>query len=180
MVYGLIFLGYTKLTAQDQRIGISRFAKTHHIQINEFVSFNNDPDILIFNPGDKIIFYSWDCLCKDMSFLRAFIQYMVKNGICIYSVTSKYHIDSSMDIKTLQYAFLLYKDIRFNFLSRKAVTGAGKRMFSGRYTGSKNKTYILDGKEKVVCDMYNSGFSMYAISKKLKVSAPTIKRFLTI
>lgn len=179
MVYGLIFLGHTKLTARDQRDGILRFAKKRHIQINEFVSFNNNPSIFMFNPGDTIICYAWNCLCQEMPFMRMFIQHMVKNGIYIYSATSQYHIAPPMDIDTLHYAFSLYEDIRVNFWSRKAIEGASKRIISGRHVGSKNKTHILDGKENVVWDMYNKGFSMYAISKKLKVSAPTIKRFLT-
>jgi len=179
MVYGLIFSGHTKLTDQDQRDGISRFAEKCHIQIDEFISFNNNPNMLMFNTGDTLVCYAWNCLCKDISFMRMFIQHLVKNKIYIYSATSKYHIAPNMDTDALQYAFSLYEDIRVNFWSRKAVEGASKRIIPGRHTGSKNKTHVLDGKEKVVWDMYNNGFSMYAISKKLKVTAPTIKRFLT-
>lgn len=179
MVYGLIFLGHTKLTAQDQRDGILRFAKKHRMQIDEFISFNSNPNMLMFNPGDTVICYAWNCLCKEMPFMRMFVQYLVKNGIYVYSATSKYRITSSMDIDALYYAFSMYEDIRVNFWSRKAVEGASKRIISGRHTGSKNKTHILDGKGKVVWDMYNNGFSMYAIAKKMNVSAPTIKRFLT-
>lgn len=49
---------------------------------------------------------------------------------------------------------------------------------AGRRVGAKNLTHVLDGKEQIVLDMHNSGVSMYAIAKKLRVSAPTIRRFL--
>ena len=38
---------------------------------------------------------------------------------------------------------------------------------------------ILGGKEKQVLKMFDNGSSMYAIAKKMNVSAMTIKRFLT-
>lgn len=179
MIYGLIFLGPTNFSAQEQRNGIVRFAKNHKLTIDEFIPFNNNPNILLFQPGDTIICYAWSCLCKETQFLRIFIQHLVKNEVCVYSTTSKYHIDRNMDMQILQYAFSMYEDIRTNFWSNKTIESAKKRAVSGRQTGSKNSKHILDGKEKVVWDMYNNGFSMYAISKKMKVSAPTIKRFLT-
>lgn len=179
MVYGFIFLEHLKTDAESQRRGILHFAKKHNLNIDEFVSFKTNPNMLMFSRGDTIICYAWNCLCKDMSFLRMFILQMLKNGVHMYSTTSKYHLDSSLDINVMQYAFSMYEDIRFNFLSAKAAAGASKRLIPGRHTGSKNKTHLLDGKEKQVWDMFNNGFSMYAISKKLKVSAPTIKKFLT-
>ena len=179
MIYGLIFLGPTKFSAQEQRSGITKFAKEHNLTINEFVSFSNNPDILMFQPGDTIICYAWSCLCKETQFLRTFIKHLAKNNVYIYSTTSKYYIDKNIDIKTLLYAFSMYEDIRTTFWSNKTIESAKKRTISGRTVGLRNSKHILDGKEKVVWDMYNNGFSMYAISKKLKVSAPTIKRFLT-
>ena len=85
-----------------------------------------------------------------------------------------------MDINTLQYVFSMYEDIRMNFWSRKSIEGVSKRIVSGRRKGTKNKTHILDGKEKIVLNMYNKGSSVYAISKKLKVSSSTIRTFLTL
>lgn len=179
MVYGLIFCGYSTLSEQDQRDAILHFASSRGMTIDEFISFNSNPNIFVFKPSDVIVCYAWHCLCKDRSFLRLFIQHIIKNSIDLYSVTSKYHIDQSMDMDAIRYAFAIYEDIRFNFWSRKTAESASKRVIPGRRVGSRNKTHILDGKEKVIWDMYNNGFSMYAISKKLKVSAPTIKRFLT-
>lgn len=178
MIYGLVFLGHTRVSPADQRGGILQFSRKHEMPIDEFVSFDINPGLLNFKPGDTIICYAWNCLCRDMAFLRMFVQHAAKNGISIYSTTSKYHIDASMDMNAIAYALAMYEDMRFNFWSNKSVEGATKRIVSGRRAGSKNKSHILDGREKVVCDMYAAGFSMYAIAKKLKVTAPTIKRFL--
>ena len=121
MIYGLAFLGYKKLSAQDQRKAILQFAGQHKFAIDEFVSFSNNPNILMFKPGDTVVCYLWSCLCKEMSFLRVFFQHIIKNGICLYSTTSKYYIDETMNMNAFK----------------------------------------------------------HAIAKKMKVSAPTIKRFLT-
>ena len=179
MVYGLIFSGHTKFSAKEQRNKISLFAKKHNITINDFISFNNNPNILMFKPGDTIICYAWNCLCKETTFLRIFIQHIIKNGVYLYSTTSKFYIDKTTDINAVKYAFAMYEDIRFNFWSYKSSASACKRIASGRRVGSKNKKHVLDGKEKAIWDMYNSGSSMYAIAKKMRVSAPTIKNFLT-
>gem|GEM_PF-6528085 len=81
-------------------------------------------------------------------------------------------------MQTLLYAFSMYEEIRTSFLSNKAIESAKKRTISGRQLGSRNVKHVLDGKEKTILKMHQDGISMYAIAKKLKVSAPTIKRFL--
>lgn len=183
MIYGLVFLDHTKTSAQIQRNELQRFAKKHNLKINEFISYKDSPNLMRFMQGDTIICYEWNCLCKTRPFLNIFLQYVLKNKICLFSVTSKFNIDQTIDAELLEYTFNLYEDIRFNFLSHKNSEAASKRVENGhapgRPVGSKNSKHALDGKEKVVWDMYNNGFSMYAISKKMKVSAPTIKRFLT-
>lgn len=183
MIYGLVFLDHTKTSAQIQRNELQQFAKKHNLKINEFISYKDSPNLMRFLPGDTIICYGWNCICKNRPFLNIFLQYVLKNKIHLFSVTSKYCIDQTMDAELLEYAFNLYEDIRFNFLSHKSSEAAIKRIENGhapgRPVGSKNIKHALDGKEKVIWDMYNNGFSMYAISKKMKVSAPTIKRFLT-
>lgn len=183
MIYGLIFLDHSKASAQTQRYELQHFAKKHNLKIDEFISYKDSPNIMRFSSGDTIICYAWNCICKTKPFLNIFIQYILKNKIYLFSVTSKYSIDQSMDLELLEYAFDMYEEIRFNFLSHKNSAAAGKRVENGhapgRPVGSKNVKHALDGKEKAIWDMYNNGFSMYAISKKMKVSAPTVKRFLT-
>ena len=179
MIYGLVFLEHKNISAQDQRSGILKFAKQHKLPIDDFISFNKNPNMLKVNSGDTIVCYEWSCLCKETSFWRLFVQYLIKNEVYLYSATSKYCIDKHMDLKAFHYAIMLYEDIRVNFWSNKTRESAKKRLVSGRQVGSKNKTHILDGKDKVIWGMYSRGVSMYAIAKKMKVSAPTIKRFLT-
>lgn len=183
MIYGLIFLGHSKINAEAQRGCIEKFAKKRGLHIDEFISFQDNPNIIKFQSGDTLICYSWSCICKTRSFLQTFIKYILRNRIYLFSLNSKYYIDSTIDFAQIEYAFNLYEDIRFNFLSNKSVDGARKRVENGfapgRHPGSKNVRHALDGKEKVVWDMYNSGVSMYSIAKKMRVSAPTIKRFLT-
>lgn len=182
MIYGLILVGHNKVSSQIQRANIIGFATNKHLVIDEFISFKNVPDLSKFKSGDTIICYAWNCLCQTRSFLRTFIQYLLKNNIYLYSTTSNYYIDNLSDVKKFEYAFGLYEDIRFNFLSNKNSVGAITRVKNGhepgRKTGSKNIKHLLDGKEQTVIQMYNDGISMYAIAKKLNVSAPTIKRFL--
>lgn len=182
MIYGLILLGHTKISTQKQRASILEFATEKHFHIDKFISFEDRPDLSQFKSGDTIICYAWNCLCKKRAFLRVFIKHLLENSIYVYSATSRYCIDKQADIKTIKHAFELYEDIRFNFLSNKSLEGAIVRVQNGhepgRRPGSRNVRHILDGKEKAILKMAANGSSMYAIAKKMKVSAPTIKRFL--
>lgn len=182
MIYGLILLKHAKTSTQKQRAGILGVATEKHFHIDKFISFEDKPDLSLFKPKDTIICYAWNCLCKKRTFLRLFIKYVLENNIYICSATSKYCIDKQADIKTFERAFELYEDIRFNFLSNKSLEGVVVRVQNGhepgRKTGSRNVRHILDGKEKAILKMYADGCSMYAIAKKIKVSAPTIKKFL--
>ena len=182
MVYGFVFLGNLKHSAQIQRNGIEKFIKKHKLTIDRFISFDKNPDISILQPGDYLVCYSWDCLCAERSFLRQIMQYLFKNKIYVYSATSKYCVDESVDINGLVYGFNMYDDIWNTFISYKNTCGARTRVKNGcsprRPVGAKNYSHVLDGKENMVLDMFAKGVSMYAIAKKTNVSTMTIKRFL--
>lgn len=182
MNYGLIFLGHAKHCAKKQRDEIAAFAQKQKRVIDKFISFDKAPDISVLRPGDTVFCYSWDCLCSERAILRQMIQHFLKQKTYIYSATSKYCIDKSLDLYALVYGFDMYEDIWSTFISYKNTLGAKTRVKNGhapgRPHGARNYTHILDGKESVVLDMHNKGFSMYAIAKKLQTSAPTIKRFL--
>ena len=114
--------------------------------------------------------------------MRELIPYILKNNIYLYSATSKYCIKPGTNIKAFEYAFALYEDIRFNFLSNKSLEGIQtsikKGYKPGRQIGSRNKKHVLDGKEKQIMKLYSEGISMNEIARQMDVSAPTIKKFL--
>lgn len=182
MFYGLILLKHTKISTQKQRADILRVAKEKNFHIDKFILSEDRPELSQFKSGDTIVCSAWSCLCKKRTFLRVFIKYILDNSIFLYSATSGYCVDKAADIKSINYAFSMYEDIRFNFLSHKNTEVVVARVQNGhepgRRTGSKNIHHILDGKEKIILEMHKNKQSMYAIAKKMGVSAPTIKRFL--
>jgi len=182
MVYGVIFLEYAKASAQSQREGIQRFAEKRGLAIDELVSYTDNPRVIRFRTGDTIICYAWNCIYNSKFFFDTFIPYILRNRIYLFSVTSKYSIDESTDYDMFARAFAIYQDAQFDFLSYKNAKGATKRAINGnppgRHPGSKNLKHVIDGKEKIVRDMFAGGTSIYAIAKKTHMSAPTIKRFL--
>ena len=182
MIYGLILYNHPKINTQKQRAVIVRFAKKNGLSVDNYMAFHENPDLSLFNSGDTILCYAWTCLCSKRSFLRELIPYVLKNNIYLYSATSKYCINPETNIKAFEYAFTLYEDIRFNFLSHKSLEGIQtsikKGYKPGRQIGSRNKTHVLDGKEKQIIKLYSAGISMNKIAKRLGVSAPTINKFL--
>lgn len=179
----MIFNKAQHIASQDQRDTITRYAAQNHLKISKFIFYNDKPDITLLKSGDTVIFFAWHCICGKRAFLPSLIQYFLKQNINIYSATSKYCVDGSIDFTELEYAFNLFEDISFSFVSAKNLAVAKQRVANGyapgRPKGSRNQRHALDGKENKVLKMYSSGISMYAIAKKFKVSAPTIKRFLS-
>jgi len=183
LIYGLIFLEHTPVTSQQQRDEILKYAKKHNFNIDKFVSYKHQPDITLFESGDSVVFFAWNCICKKRTVLNNFIRYFLKNNVCMYSATSEYCLDGEKDFNQFEYAFNLYEDIRFSFASGRSIDGVKTRIANGkapgRHKGARNRRHVLDGKENSVLKMYSNGDSMYVIAKRMKVSAPTIKRFLT-
>lgn len=182
MVYGLVFLGNVAVSSQTQRDGITEYAKKHNICIDKFVSYQVKPDITMFKSGDVVVLFAWNCICKERTVLNNFIRHFLKNNICLYSATSAYCLGNGRDFKLFEYAFNFFEDVRFNFVSGRSIDGIKTRAANGkligRRKGAKNKRHVLDGKEETLLRMYSDGASLYSIAKKLKVSAPTVKRFL--
>ena len=182
MIYGLILYNHPKINTQKQRAVMGRFAKKNGLNIDKYISFQEKPDLSLFNSSDTILCYAWTCLCGKRSFLRELIPYILKNNIYLYSATSKYCIKPGTNIKAFEYTFALYDDIRFNFLSNKSLEGIQtsikKGYKPGRQIGSRNKKHVLDGKEKQIIKLYSEGISMNEIARQMDVSAPTIKKFL--
>lgn len=182
MIYGLIFLGNALVTSQQQRDVILAYAKRHNFNIDKFITYQERPDITLFKSGDTVVLFAWNCICSKRTILNTIVQHFFKNDIKMYAATSLYCVDDTVDFRQYECAFKLYEDIRYNFLSGRALCGAKVRVANGhlpgRRLGSKNKRYVTDGKERIILQMYSDGFSICAIAKKLKISAPTIKRFL--
>lgn len=182
MVYGILFFGYAKLSVQDQRDNVSRFAIDQNFKIDKYISLKKNLEISAFKSGDTLVCYSWACLGGEYGLFRKIVRGLIDKNVCLYSVTGTHCVDTATDFRALKHAFDLYEDMRFSFLSNKNAMAAKTRVINGnspgRPIGAKNHTRILDGKEHIVFDMRRKGFSMHAIAKKLNASAPTIKRFL--
>lgn len=184
MIFGLVFLEHTKWNSSKQREYIESFAKKHELKIDKFISYNENPNLLEVKEHDTVIMYSWSCICKTRTNVNKFLGYFIRNKVYLYSVTSKNCIDNTFDFEQLSRAFSLIEDVHSTFLSNKNYEVARTRVSNGkepgRHRGSVNKKHVLDGRETEILAMYADGKSMYSIAKKMRVSAPTIKRFLTI
>ena len=76
MIYGLILYNHPKINTQKQRAVIGRFAKKNGLNIDKYISFQEKPDLSLFNSSDTILCYAWTCLCGKRSFLRELIPYI--------------------------------------------------------------------------------------------------------
>lgn len=182
MIYGLIFLQHGRISAQEQRKGIVRFAKKQGLKLDGFLSYSELPEFTKINPKDSVIFYAWYCAGKTRPLLKKCINYLIENKIYFYSATSDFYANKRFDFEQLFRAFALYEDIRFSFISDKNMAAVGRRaargIHAGRHKGTRNKTHVWDELESQILSMYATGHSMYAIGKNLNINSAAVKRCL--
>ena len=178
MVYGMILLEHTKWEPTEQRVGIQAFAKKIGLKIDKILSYMEKPDFSGIKNNDTIIFYDWSCICNSRKDISKYVEQFVKNRIYVYSARSEYCIDKRCNFEYLKYAFLLFEDIRFRFLSVQNTKVVQNRVHAGRYRGSANQKHVWDGYESQILSMYDEGKTMYAIGKKLNLTPSSVRRFL--
>lgn len=182
MIYGMILLEHNLLSQQKQHDGIVAFAEKNGLKIDSFLSYKHMPDLDCINPGDSVVFYAWSCVGETRPQLKKSISYFVENRVNFYSATSEYFVDKTCDFKQLAASFILYEDIRFNFISNKNFEAVQRRIAkgisAGRPKGLKNKKHVWDNYESEILSMYASGDSMYQIARKLNLTDPAVKRCL--
>lgn len=182
MIYGMILLEHNLLSQQKQHDGIVAFAEKNGLKIDSFLSYKHMPDLDFIKPGDSVVFYAWSCVGETRPQLKKSISYFVENRVNFYSATSEYFVDKTCDFKQLAASFILYEDIRFNFISNKNFEAVQRRIAkgisAGRPKGVKNKKHVWDAYESEILSMYAAGASMYQIARNLNLTDPAVKRCL--
>lgn len=103
-------------------------------------------------------------------------------GAKVYSVKDGYELGDNIQSKVMAFAFGLSAEIERELISlrtKEAIVRMKKegRMI-GRTLGARNKFHKMDGFDERVQQMLDDNMSKRRIARRLRVSIPTLYRFL--
>lgn len=194
MIYGYIRVSTDKQDCANQKLGIEAKAAKLGICIDKYIedsgiSGTKEPEeralggmLRRLRPGDVIICSELSRLGRKMFMIMRILEHCMKIGARLYTVKDGYELGDNIQSKVLAFAFGLSAEIERNLIAQRtkealsALQMRGVKL--GRPCGQRNPTHILDGRENLVLDMYAAGASKREIARTIRVSPPTITRFL--
>ena len=134
------------------------------------------------NPGDVIICSELSRLGRKMFMIMRILEHCMKIGARLYTVKDGYELGDTIQSKVLAFAFGLSAEIERNLIAQRTREAMAKLRIQGiklgRPCGQKNTCHIIDGHEDLILNMYSAGVSKRKIARTIRVSPPTISRFL--
>ena len=195
MIYGYIRVSTDKQDCENQKLGIENKAKALGIIIDKYiedsgVSGIKEPEkralggcLKQLKAGDIIICSELSRLGRKLFMIMRILEYCMSTGAKVYTVKDGYELGDNIQSKVMAFAFGLSAEIERELISQRTkeallrLKKEGRKL--GREPGSRNKKRKLDGKIEIINDMLLKKIPKTRIAKRLKVSVPTIYKFLS-
>lgn len=194
MIYGYIRVSTDKQDCANQKLGIEAKAAKLGICIDKYIEDSGisgvtEPEeralggmLRRLRPGDVIICSELSRLGRKMFMIMRILEHCMKIGARLYTVKDGYELGDNIQSKVLAFAFGLSAEIERNLIAQRTKEALSAMQMRGiklgRPCGRRNSTHIIDGHENLILDMYAAGVSKREIARKIRVSPPTITRFL--
>lgn len=194
MHYGYIRVSTDKQDCENQKLGIEQKAKMLGMRIEKYiedagVSGTKEPKeralggcLKKLKAGDVIICSELSRLGRKLFMIMRILEHCMAVGAKVYTVKDGYELGDTIQSKVLAFAFGLSAEIERNLISERTkealarLKAEGRKL--GRKTGSKNKHSKLEGKQEVIQKLLAKNTTKKDICKKLKVSYPTLRKYL--
>jgi len=194
VIYGYIRVSTDKQDCENQKLGIESKASALGLCIDKYIedagiSGTKEPEqralggmLRKLNPGDVIICSELSRLGRKMFMIMRILEHCMKIGARLYTVKDGYELGDTIQSKVLAFAFGLSAEIERNLIAQRTKEAMAKLRIQGiklgRPCGQKNTCHIIDGHEDLILNMYSAGVSKRKIARTIRVSPPTISRFL--
>ena len=193
-VYAYLRVSTDAQDTENQRIGVNNKALALGLTIDKYiiddgVSGTKEPEkralggiLRKLKAGDIIICSEISRLGRKLFMVMEILQKCMNCGAKLYTVKDNYELGDNIQSKCLAFAFGLSAEIERDLISQRTKESLARLKASGRKLGRdfgcKNKHHKLDGKERIIRKLKESGLSNRKIAKKMKVSSTTINEFL--
>ena len=194
MVYAYLRVSTDSQDTENQRIGVDTKARALGLSIDKYIiddgiSGMRAPEkralgglLRKLHADDVIICSEISRLGRKLFMIMEILQKCMNNGVKLYTVKDNYELGDNIQSKCLAFAFGLSAEIERDLISQRTKEALAcrraKGLILGRIKGSKNKHYKLDGTDAIIRHAMISGTSKAKIAKTLKVSVPTLNKYI--
>ncbi|MDE6250945.1 MAG: recombinase family protein [Alphaproteobacteria bacterium] len=196
MIYGYIRVSTDSQDCENQKIGIESKATSLGLKIDKYiedagVSGTKEPNeralggcLAKLKSGDILICSELSRLGRKMFMIMRILEHCMKSGAKVYTVKDGYELGDNIQSKVMAFAFGLSAELERELISQRTkealfrLKKQGKKL--GREYGSRNKKRKLDDKTEIINDLLLKKVPKTAIAKRLKVSEPTLYRFISL
>lgn len=193
MIYGYIRVSTDKQTLENQQFEIQQFCKKEKIKIDKWVteiisgtqSFEKRKLGVILKKitkGDILICSEISRLGRNLLHIMAILNICMQKEVQVWTIKDNYRLGADIQSKVLAFALGLAAEIERNLISQRTkealsrLKADGKKL--GRPHGSKNKHYILEGREQEIRQLYERGIPKAQIARMMGVSPTTLGKLL--
>jgi len=192
MVYGYIRVSTDKQTVDNQRFEIERFCSHNNLAIDkwieETISGVKQPEKRLLGSllngaktGDLIICSELSRLGRSMFMIMSILNYLLLNGVKIWTIKDNYRLEDDINAKILAFAFGLSAEIERSLISLRTKEALTRKRSEGiklgRPIGSKSKLLKLSGYETEILALLDAKVSKTEIARRFGVCRKTILRF---
>ena len=194
MIYAYYRVSTDKQDFENQKQGVINFCKRKDWNIDkeiidDGVSGTKEPEkrllgriLKIISVGDIIVCSELSRLGRKLFMIMRILEHCMQVGAKVHTVKDNYELGDNIQSKVLAFAFGLSAEIERDLISQRTKEALQKRKAEGkklgRPAGRKNTIYKLSGKTEKIKKLMRKGYCRGTIAKKLKVSYPTLKRYI--
>jgi DNA invertase Pin-like site-specific DNA recombinase len=195
MIYGYIRVSSDKQTVENQRYEISRFCKSEHIAVDDWIeetisgTKSYDKRMLGFllrkvKKDDTIICSELSRLGRNLFMIMEILNICMNKECRVWTIKDNYRLGDDIQSKVLAFAFGLSAEIERNLISQRTKEALARKRLEGvrlgRPKGSKTKaeSYKLYSKENMIIRLLKKNVSQAAIARFCGVTRNTLKAYI--
>ena len=191
--YGYLRVSTDQQCLENQRSEILRFAKSHGLVIDKWVSETVSGTVkgsdrklgrLIkrLKKGDIIVISELSRLSRTMLDIMFIMKTLIEKKVKLYSTKENFVLDDDISSKVVIFAFSLASEIERGLISARTKEALAARkemgMVLGRKTGDCPKMRILESNREEILLSWRNGAQIRSLCKEYGVSESTMRKFL--
>ena len=193
MIYGYLRVSTDKQTLENQEFEINNFCQNENMEVYLWITETISGTIPLekrklsrvlkaLRKDDILICSEISRLGRNLFQIMSILNMCMQKDVQVWTIKDNYRLGSDIQSKVLAFAFSLSAEIERNLISQRTkealarIKASGRKL--GRPTGSKNKKYVLDGKEELLQKLLDEGLKKTQIARKLSISTKSIYNYL--